>query len=138
MPRLQLPPFLRFPPPTHQPAHPPTSIPGGGRELLAQQLSQRLAQHFAAPHRLTDRKPGKGEKELGPDVEFVKPDALARLAAQGQIAWSHQDGATNASWAVTVEALHAVMASGERALVFWYTMGGRRTCTGLCHRAVTG
>jgi guanylate kinase len=87
---------------------------GGGRERLVQQLQARFPQRFAAPRRLTDRKPGKADKEPATD-EFVKPDVLARLAAQGQVVWSQPDTAAGggSSLAVTVEGLQEVTGAGE-------------------------
>ena len=79
-----------------------------------QQLLQRFPQRFAVPRPITDRKPGKGEKDAASDVDFVKPDALAKLAAQGQVVWSVQDALAGGTTAFTVEAVSSVLAAGEQ------------------------
>jgi hypothetical protein len=86
---------------------------GGGCEELARQLLQRYPHSFAVPHKLTDRKPGKGDKELSSDLEYCKPDALAKMVASGQVLWSQPDATSGCSLAVTIEALNAVMASAQ-------------------------
>lgn len=77
-----------------------------------QQLLQRFPQRFALPRQVTDRKSGKGEKEISADVDFVKPDILAKMGAQGQVVWSLQDAA-GSSTAVTAEAVGAILTSGQ-------------------------
>lgn len=84
---------------------------GGGSEQLVQQLLQRYPQRFVLPRKLTDRKPGKGEKEA-PDLEYCKPDALAKLVAFGSVVWSRQDAATGTAQAVTADVLHELAAAG--------------------------
>jgi hypothetical protein len=84
---------------------------GGGREQLVQQLLQRYPQRFAVPRKLTDRKPAKGEKDT-PELEFVKPDVLAKLTAQGQVVHSQADAATGSTSAVTADVLHELAAAG--------------------------
>jgi len=91
---------------------------GAGREQLVQQLLQRFPQRFALPRQVTDRKPGKGEKETSADVDFVKPDVLAKMGAQGQVVWSLQDAA-GSSTAVTAEAVSAILTSGQRMARHW-------------------
>lgn len=77
-----------------------------------QQLLQRFPQRFAMPKPITDRKPAKGDKETAPDVDFVKPEGLSKLAAQGQLVWSAQDASTGSTTAVTVEAVAGILATG--------------------------
>lgn len=89
---------------------------GAGRDQLIQQLLQRFPQRFALPRQVTDRKPGKGEKDAAADVDFVKPDALAKMVSQGQVVWSSQDAAAGGSTAVTVEAVNTILATGEHAV----------------------
>jgi guanylate kinase len=84
---------------------------GGGREQLVQQLLQRYPQRFVVPRKLTDRKPAKGEKDT-PELEFVKPDVLAKLAAQGQVMHSQADAAAGSTTAVTADVLHELAAAG--------------------------
>lgn len=84
-----------------------------------QQLLQRFPQRFAARRQVTDRKPGKGEKEAGGEVDFIKPDVLAKMAAQGQVVWSAQDAATGSSTAITLEAVSSILASGELGVCLW-------------------
>jgi guanylate kinase len=86
---------------------------GAGRDQLVQQLLQRFPQRFAVPRQITDRKPGKGEKEAAADVDFVKADVLSKMAAQGQVVWSSQDAAGGGGTAVTAEAVGSVLAAGE-------------------------
>jgi guanylate kinase len=91
----------------------PVSTPGAGREQLVQQLLQRFPERFASPRQVTDRRPGKGEKEAGGEVDFIKPDVLAKMAAQGQVLWSAQDAAGGSSTAITSEAVGSIIAAGE-------------------------
>eukprot|EP00775_Hariotina_reticulata_P013032 gene13032-13161_t len=90
---------------------------GGGCEELAHQLLQRYPHSFAVPRKLTDRKPGKGDRELTPDLDYCKPDALAKLVASGQVVFSQPDATSGCSSAVTAEAVNAVMASGKVPLL---------------------
>eukprot|EP00882_Tetradesmus_deserticola_P025786 GHRQ01028352.1.p1 GENE.GHRQ01028352.1~~GHRQ01028352.1.p1 ORF type:complete len:220 (+),score=94.86 GHRQ01028352.1:141-800(+) len=84
---------------------------GAGREQLVQQLLQRYSQRFVLPRKLTDRKPVKGEKDT-PELEYVKPDALAKLAAQGLVVHSQADAATSSTTAVTADVLHELATAG--------------------------
>lgn len=52
-----------------------------GREALAAQLLSSLPQRLVAPKRLSDRKPGKGDKE-GQGVELVKADVIQKHIQQ--------------------------------------------------------
>jgi guanylate kinase len=87
-------------------------IAGAGREQLIQQLLQRFPQRFAVPRQITDRKPGKGEKD-STDVDFVKADVLAKMVAQGQVVWSSQDAGGGGSIAVTLEAVTGILTAGQ-------------------------
>lgn len=76
-----------------------------------QQLLQRFPRRFAVPRQVTDRKPGKGEKEsASADVDFIKPDLLSKMAAQGQVVWSSQDA--GGTTAITAEAVAGLLAAG--------------------------
>lgn len=79
-----------------------------------QQILQRYPGKFAVPKKLTDRKPGKGDKDVPADIEFVKADQLTKLAAQGQLVWSQQD-ATGSTVAVTADSLNELAAAGEQS-----------------------
>lgn len=85
---------------------------GGGKEQLVQQLLQRYPHRFALPRRLTDKKPGKADKDVSTDTEYVKPDVLTKLAAQGQLVWSQPDTATSVTLAITQDAMLEVAAAG--------------------------
>jgi guanylate kinase len=52
-----------------------------GREALVAQLLSSFPQRLAAPKRLSDRKPGKGDKE-GQGVELVKTDVIQKHIQQ--------------------------------------------------------
>jgi hypothetical protein len=109
---------------------------GGGREAVAAQLLSRLPGAFAVPARVTDRKPatppagpagsargssvsgtaasaagGAAAPAAAVDPEVVKPEALAKLAAAGQLAAQWQDAA-GAAVALTLDALKATAAAG--------------------------
>lgn len=81
-----------------------------------QQLLQRYPHRFVFLKKLTDRKPAKGEKDT-PDLEFVKPEALAKLTAQGQVVYSQQDPVTGSSMVVTADALHDLAVAGGHVTV---------------------
>lgn len=89
------------------------STTGGGREQLVQQILQRYPNRFMVPKKLSDKKPIKGDKEVSTDMEYVKPDVLAKLVSQGQIVWSQQDPASGVTVAITAEALSELAAAGE-------------------------
>ena len=84
----------------------------GGRADIVSQLSQRFPCHFALAPRITDRKPGKGEKDT-PELEFVKAEALAKLAATGQLALCLPE-AGGSQIAIKTTSLEAIAASGEQ------------------------
>lgn len=84
---------------------------GGGKEHIIQQLLQRFPQRFAIPRQVTDRKPSKSDKDSAAEVDFVKPEVLAKMGAQ--LVWSGQDPAASGTLAITVDALSTVLASGE-------------------------
>jgi hypothetical protein len=110
---------------------------GGGREALASQLLARLPGVFSVPPRVTDRKAaaapqtgaaaaskgghnrsdggdGRGGAKGGlPEPEVMKPEAFAKLAAAGQLVLQWVDAA-GAQVAVTLDALKATAAAGER------------------------
>jgi hypothetical protein len=100
---------------------------GGGREQLVQQLLQRYPQRFVVPRKLTDRKPAKGEKDTQ-ELEFVKPDVLTKLAAQGQVVHSQADAATGSTIAVTADVLHELAAAGEECCCTVYQHRYFDTC----------
>ncbi|KAF8071222.1 GLTP1 [Scenedesmus sp. PABB004] len=89
---------------------------GGGREALAAQLLARFPLRFATPRRLTDRKPGRGEAALPPDVEVVRPDALTKLGALGALVHSAPDGG-GGTLAVHADALLDLAAAGKMSVV---------------------
>lgn len=49
-------------------------------------------------------------------MDFIKPDVLAKMAAQGQVVWSAQDAASGSSTAITLEAVGSILAAGESGL----------------------
>jgi hypothetical protein len=97
----------------------PLPLAGAGREQLAAQLLQRYPQRFTPPRRVTDRKPGKGEKDAAAaaDVDFIKADVLAKLASQGQLVWSQHDAAAGGTTAVTAEAVSSILSAGACVLL---------------------
>lgn len=77
---------------------------------------QRYPNRFLAPRKLSDKKPGKGDKDVSADVEYVKPDVLTKMTAQGQLVWSQQDPASGCTMAITADALNELAAAGEPSI----------------------
>lgn len=86
---------------------------GAGCDTLLSQLLERFPQRFAVPPVITDRKPGKGDKDI-PGVEVVKAEALTKLMSSGGIAAVWDDESGN-RLAVTLEAIQALTAEGTSA-----------------------
>ncbi|GLC37755.1 Adenylate kinase [Pleodorina starrii] len=105
------------PPPPKQPILVLCGPAAAGRSALARQLLSTFPDKFTAPGLLTDRKPGKGEVS-GPALSFVAPKDLARLAAEGAIAYQRPgDDKASGNTAITNAALLRVAAEGKVAVV---------------------
>jgi hypothetical protein len=65
----------------------------------------------AIPPKVTDRKPGKLDKDT-PELTFVKTDVMQRMAAAGHLACSWQDD-VGATVGVPLEALAPMSTAGE-------------------------
>jgi hypothetical protein len=75
------------------------------------QLLQRFPGHFSLPARVSDRKPGKGEKDTV-ELEFVKPEILAKMATTGQLVMCLPE-AGGCQTAIKTASVEAIAAAGE-------------------------
>lgn len=80
---------------------------------MAQLLLTRFPDRVASPGRVTDRKPGKADKDT-PELQFLKPEVLAKMVAGGQMVVVVPDAAGGTSTGVTTAALAECAAAGER------------------------
>ncbi|GIL93290.1 hypothetical protein Vretimale_15687 [Volvox reticuliferus] len=105
------------PPPPKQPVLVLCGPAAGGRSALAKQLLSTFPDKFTAPGVTTDRKPAKGEVST-PQLTFVAPKDLSRMAAEGLIAYQRPgDDKAAGTIAITNAALQRVVSENKVAVM---------------------